>query len=191
VKIKFVIILIASCVLLSFSCLSTKVEHLDKNGFDNLYKVNEILYRSEQPSEEGFKVILDLGIKTVINFRQLQTDKPNSKIEDLKLIHQPINTWKISYEDVLLALKTISVSDKPVLIHCKHGSDRTGCVIAAYRMVYEGWSKEEAINEFLEDKYGYHQSWFPNILELLQMLNVEQLKLDLKLVKDTKCSYQY
>lgn len=180
-KIKFVIILIASCVLLSFSCLSTKVEHLDKNGFDNLYKVNEILYRSEQPSEEGFKVILDLGIKTVINFRQLQTDKPNSKIEDLKLIHQPINTWKISYEDVLLALKTISVSDKPVLIHCKHGSDRTGCVIAAYRMVYEGWSKEEAINEFLEDKYGYHQSWFPNILELLQMLNVEQLKLDLKL----------
>ncbi len=41
-----------------------------------------------------------------------------------------------------------------VLIHCLHGQDRTGIVIAAYRIKYQGWSVEDAVKEM--NAYGFH-----------------------------------
>jgi protein-tyrosine phosphatase len=69
-------------------------------------------------------------------------------------------------------------SKKPALVHCLHGSDRTGAVVAAYRMTYENWSKEDAIAEFKEERFGYHEKWFPTILEVLQSIDIDSLKSD-------------
>jgi tyrosine-protein phosphatase SIW14 len=76
-------------------------------------------------------------------------------------------------------LKVIIKSEKPVLLHCKHGSDRTGCIVAAYRMAISGWTKEEAIREFREGGFGYHENWYPNILRLINSMDIEQLKKDI------------
>jgi tyrosine-protein phosphatase SIW14 len=156
-----------------------KAEAIKEGGFVNLYKVNADLFRSEQPSKEGVETIKKLGIKTIINLRQTQTDRRILKNIGINAQHLRINTWTISYDDVLEALKLIRDSEKPVLIHCKHGSDRTGCVIAVYRMVYENASKEDAINEFLNKQYGYHETYFPNILRLLNAIDIEKVKKDL------------
>jgi tyrosine-protein phosphatase SIW14 len=60
-------------------------------------------------------------------------------------------------EDELIEALTLLVkSEKPVLIHCVYGSDRTGTVVAAYRIIFENWSKEKAIQEMLEKKYKIH-----------------------------------
>ena len=43
----------------------------------------------------------------------------------------------------------------PVLVHCKHGADRTGCIVALYRIVFQSWSKEAAIDEMHNGGYGF------------------------------------
>lgn len=43
-----------------------------------------------------------------------------------------------------------------MVVHCWHGSDRTGAVIAAYRIVQQGWSQHDAIDEMINGGYGFH-----------------------------------
>ena len=45
----------------------------------------------------------------------------------------------------LLAL--IASSPAPVFVHCKHGADRTGVIVACYRMRQDGWSTARAMDE--------------------------------------------
>ncbi|MDB4461879.1 protein-tyrosine phosphatase family protein, partial [bacterium] len=63
----------------------------------------------------------------------------------------------------------------PVLVHCLHGSDRTGAMCAAYRVVVEGWSMEDAIRERKSGGYGHHKIW-SNLERWIEGLDVEALK---------------
>ena len=153
-------------------------EKINSVNFRNLYRINDSVYRSEQPDRKGMAELKNLGIKTILNLRNGKDDISETKDMQLILRHVPINTWKLSYNDIVNALVVLKKSEKPVLVHCLHGSDRTGAVIAAYRMAFENWSKEDAIAEFRDERYGYHEKWFPNILEVLESINVEVLKND-------------
>lgn len=144
--------------------------------FENMYMVSHELYRSEQPSRKGFEVIDSLRIETVLSLRNRVSDKSKAKRSGTTLKRVRVNSWKMSHNDIVESLRVIRDSEKPVLVHCLHGSDRTGAVVAAYRMVFQEWSKEDAIQEFLSAQYGYHQKWFPNILILLKELDIERLK---------------
>lgn len=42
----------------------------------------------------------------------------------------------------------------PVLIHCRAGLHRTGCLVALYRQEYEGWSKADALRELKNHGFG-------------------------------------
>jgi protein tyrosine/serine phosphatase len=77
---------------------------------------------------------------------------------------------------IIEALKAINNAEKPVLVHCWHGSDRTGVVVAAYRIVFENWTKEAAISEFRNSDFGYHENWYPNLIDLLENLNTEDIR---------------
>ena len=63
----------------------------------------------------------------------------------------------------------------PYLVHCQHGADRTGTMVAMYRMVIQGWSREKAVDELVNGGYGFHPMW-KNILEYLQNVNVEKIQ---------------
>lgn len=156
---------------------ATKV---DAVNLDNLYKLNDSIYRSEQPGKDGMKELEAMGIKTIINLRNTKNNCREAKHTKLQLKSVPINTWTMDNDDIVAGLKAINTSEKPCLIHCWHGSDRTGVIIAAHRMVNQNWTKEEAIAEFKEKQYGYHEKWFPKLVNLLQDLDVEQMKKDLK-----------
>jgi tyrosine-protein phosphatase SIW14 len=146
----------------------------------NLYKVDENLYRSEQPTKEGMQALESLGVKSIVNVRNILNDRCEGKSTNLKLYKKRINTWTIKYSEIIDALRLIQKAPKPVLIHCKHGSDRTGCIVAAYRMAFMNWTKEEAIKEFQLGGYGYHEDAFPNILKLLKSIQIEKLIEDLR-----------
>ncbi|MBI3135278.1 MAG: tyrosine-protein phosphatase [Bacteroidetes bacterium] len=146
---------------------------------ENLHRVDSLLYRSEQPQANDFRLLEKTGIKTVIDLRNRFNDHHELKSTGLTEIHYPINSWKINYGDLLAVLKLIRAAEKPVLIHCLHGADRTGCAVACYRMAFCNWSKEEAIREFLDPQFGYHDGWFPRMRELLETINADQLKKDL------------
>jgi len=149
-------------------------------GFTNLFKVDDGLYRCEQPNRKGFDLIDSIGIKTVINLRQRKTDNHKIKKTGLILVNVPMNAWTISYKDIIAGMRAIKNAKKPVLIHCKHGADRTGCMVAIYRIVKCGWTREDAIKEFRYGGFHYHEKSFPNILRLLETIDIEQLKKDIK-----------
>jgi tyrosine-protein phosphatase SIW14 len=151
---------------------------IELGNLKNLHKVDENLYRSEQPQTKDFIELEKLGIKTVINLRNRFSDHHELKRSSIKEIEIPINSWKINYLHLLGALKLIEASAKPVLVHCLHGADRTGCVVACYRIVFNNWTKEEAIKEFLSTEFGYHDGWFPKMRKLLESIDPKQLKED-------------
>ena len=130
--------------------------------------------------EENLQKLDSMGVVTVLNLRNRISDKRKAQNTSLTLVRLPINTWKMSMGHIVKALRLIETSEKPVAIHCLHGSDRTGAVVAAYRMIYEDWTKEEAILEFRNEIFGYHEKWFPNILSLLNSIDIEALKKELE-----------
>ncbi|WVM91781.1 tyrosine-protein phosphatase [Halopseudomonas pachastrellae] len=58
--------------------------------------------------------------------------------------------------DVIRVLREIRAGQQQgkVLIHCKHGQNRTGLMAAMYRIVFDGWSREQAMAEMLEGGFG-------------------------------------
>lgn len=70
----------------------------------------------------------------------------------IEQVQLPYRTNHVDDSDILRALRAVQAAEAkgPVLMHCKHGSDRTGLVAAMYRVVVQGWSKEDALNEMTE-----------------------------------------
>ena len=64
---------------------------------------------------------------------------------------------------------------KPMLLHCQHGADRTGTMCALYRIVVQGWSKDEAIREMREGGFGFHEVW-SNLPKWLEDLDIKAIK---------------
>ena len=46
---------------------------------------------------------------------------------------------------------------------------------AIYRIVIQGWTKDEAIAEMTQGGFGFHSVW-ENLVDYLQQLDVEKLK---------------
>lgn len=152
---------------------------IESNNFENLYKVCDDVYRSEQPSSSAMKEAETLGIRSVLNLRTAHDNARHLKNCDLEALGYPIHTKGICHKDLVESLKVIRAAKKPILVHCWHGADRTSAIIAAYRMIEMKWTKEEAIAEFRNGGFGFHEDWFPNIIQLIEDLDVEQLKRDL------------
>ena len=158
-------------------------EPMAVDGLPNLHKVTDNLYRSAQPSAEGMRNAEKLGIKTVLNLRGLHSDEDLAQGTNLNLTRIKINTWAMNEDNILEGLRIILQADGPVLVHCRHGADRTGTLLAAYRMVVQGWSREAAIKEMLEGGYGYHAVW-GNLITLLENMDIAAIQARLGLKSD-------
>lgn len=148
---------------------------------ENLHTVHRNLYRSEQPSKEAFKALERTNIRTILNLRSMRSDQRLANDSVFTLHHLRINTWRMSGDDLIEALRIINGSKGSTLVHCKHGSDRTGAVIAAYRVVVQGWNKEAAIIEMTSDKNGFHAFWFGNLETLIRDMDVTHMRSQLGL----------
>ncbi len=162
---------------------SSEVSIAIKNPFENLKQVSENLYRSEQPKTKGFMYLEEQRFRTIINLRERQKDLKYADDRSFIHVHYPIRTWRLDESDILQVMSIIKASEGKILIHCKHGSDRTGCMIAAYRVIFEDWSKEKALAELRADEFGYHEFWFPDIAKLIENLDVEKMRFDLGISK--------
>ncbi|MBR9869459.1 MAG: dual specificity protein phosphatase family protein [Oceanospirillales bacterium] len=142
----------------------------------NFYRVDDHLYRSEQPGDKAFSQLAAFGIKEVLNLREFHSDKDEARETQLTLHQLKLRTGKVTEDHLIEALRIIKHSKGPLLLHCWHGSDRTGTVVATYRIVEQGWSKQQALDEMTNGGYGYHASIFPNLVELINGLDVERIK---------------
>ncbi|MBN1809337.1 MAG: tyrosine-protein phosphatase [Planctomycetes bacterium] len=129
-------------------------------GLGNFYKVSEDLYRGEQPTAEGIRTLKKMGIKTVVSLRSAHSDRDEIGDTDIGYVHVRCTAGDPDDAEVLEVLKALTdKSGAPYFIHCQHGADRTGMMVAVYRMAVEGWSNEDALAEMTEGGYGFHKIW--------------------------------
>ncbi len=145
-------------------------------SLENIYQVDKGVYRSEQPNSQEFVALSSYGLKEVLNLREYHSDDDEAEKTKLKLHRLKFATGSITEAQIIKALKIIKARQGPILVHCWHGSDRTGAVIAAYRIVFNNWSKERAVDELRNGGYGYHASIYPNIVKLINNLDVKKIK---------------
>ena len=148
-------------------------------ALNNFYWVDSTIYRSEQPDDESFKALEKLGIKEVLNLREYHSDE-DARENEFTVHRVPMEAGSVTEEQLLEALSEIKNRKSSMLIHCWHGSDRTGATVAAYRIVFQNWSKAQAIDEMANGGYGYHASIYPNLVELINKLDVEKIRKQLK-----------
>jgi protein tyrosine/serine phosphatase len=150
-------------------------------GLPNLYKVSDTLYRGAQPEAYGFKALKKMGIKTVVSLRAFHSDANLPTDAGLAYEHISFKTWHPEREDIVKFLGIVTDKTKqPVFVHCQHGADRTGTMCAIYRIVVEGWTKEQAIKEMTEGGFGFHPLW-QNLIEFIQELNADEIKKTIQL----------
>ena len=154
--------ILALAILALLNLADAQVAAQSKN-LPNLYKVNENLYRGGQPTEAGIKELKRMGVKTVIDLRD---DDDRARREEklvtaagLRFINIPLSNWfGPKTTDIDAILKQIDLAEnQPVFVHCKRGSDRTGTVIAVYRMTHDGWDAKRAGDEAEHFGIGWWQ----------------------------------
>jgi protein tyrosine/serine phosphatase len=134
-------------------------EQQAKAPIERLHKVDDKLYRGSQPDAEGFRHLRDLGVKTVINLR-LEADAIETgeqKIVEslgMRYVNLPIAdgnffTWfrRIPEDTIKQFFSIVQSEQAPFYIHCRRGTDRTGAMVAFYRMVHHRWDAARARNE--------------------------------------------
>jgi len=149
---------------------------IDVKGVPNLHKVSGTLYRSAQPTAEGFRNLKQMGIKTVLNLRAFHSDRDEMGDTGIRGEHIYMKTWHPEREDVVKFLRIVTDPQRtPVLVHCQHGADRTGTMCAIYRVAVQGWTKEDAVREMTEGGFGFHEIW-RNLPPWIAELDIESIK---------------
>lgn len=155
----------------------TRAEPVSARHVENFHRISKDLYRSGQPDdEEGFSEVESLGIRSVLNLREYHNDTDDARHTRLHLMAYPVAAGKVTEADVENCLRLLQQAPKPVLVHCWHGSDRTGIIVAAYRIVYQGWSVAAAEKEFTDDTYGHHEFWYGNLVKLLRSTDWDAMR---------------
>jgi tyrosine-protein phosphatase SIW14 len=154
--------LVLILALFSFFAIAQQPEASHKE-LPNFHRVNENLYRGGQPKTGGLKKLSELGIKTIINLRGESDDTRAEGREAVKLgmryFSIPMSAaGRPTAEQVKRVIEIIEEKEKaPVFVHCRRGSDRTGAIIAIYRIEKDGWTAERAIEEANRHGLGFIQ----------------------------------
>ena len=132
-----------------------------QEGIRNFGQIGDSLYRGGQPDEPGILSLKRLGVKTIVDLR-MTTDTWKQEAS-LALAHGILytnvplkGTGRPKQDQIATALAIIQNSPGPVFVHCQYGCDRTGTIIACYRIRHDGWSNAAALAE--ARRYGL--SWF-------------------------------
>jgi protein tyrosine phosphatase (PTP) superfamily phosphohydrolase (DUF442 family) len=151
---------------------------IDVDGAPNLHQVDTNLYRSAQPTKIGIQNLKLMGIKTLVNLRSFHSDRDEIGEIDIGYEHIYMKAWHPERKEVIRFLQIVTDPGRtPVLVHCQHGADRTGTMCALYRIVVQGWTKEEAIQEMKEGGFGFHGVWI-NLSNWINELDMASIKED-------------
>lgn len=135
-------------------------EHLyNLPGLSNVGRVAPGLFRGAQPGKEGYATLKRMGIRTVIDMRTTESEKKQVEAAGMRAIAMPIEMSRDGLKarvDQLVALMA-DPANQPVYLHCRHGQDRTGIVVAAYRMKQQGWPLADAEAEM--QAFGFNDVW--------------------------------
>jgi protein tyrosine phosphatase (PTP) superfamily phosphohydrolase (DUF442 family) len=119
----------------------------------NFKQVNESLCRGAQPSDDGFRELAKQGVKTILDLRggSGRSSHESEVVRGLGMqyINVPLDGYEAPTADQVS--KVMAVLNDPhagkVFVHCRRGADRTGTVLAMYRIEHDHWTNQQALDE--------------------------------------------
>lgn len=135
-------------------------DRADSENLPNFHQVNSKLYRGAQPKAGGLKELAARGIKTIVNLRGqgegVRAEAAEASAAGLRFFNIPFDRkGRPDDADLKQVLTIIDTPEyQPVFVHCQQGADRTGTVIAIYRITHDDWTSERAKAE--ANRYGMH-----------------------------------
>jgi protein-tyrosine phosphatase len=123
------------------------------------------LWRGERPTRSDATWLLQHGVATVVNLEVFLSDRfafdratAPAATHQVQYFHIPdfepvhLVNWSLLDKHVARFIAIVQQAPKPIYVHCLDGLDRTGVLIAAYRVVVGGVDDETAIAEMA--RYG-------------------------------------
>jgi len=119
----------------------------------NFAQVSPGFYRGAEPTAQCLERLDALGVRTIVNLRDEEkastVEQNDAEAHGMRYFNVPLSgIGKPALADVQKTLSIIRTpGNQPVFLHCKRGADRTGAIVAAYRIQVEGWTAERALEE--------------------------------------------
>ena len=143
-------------------------EKIRLDGLANGGRINEYLYRGAQPRTGGLQELKNLGVTTIVDLRgedPARRDWERQQAESLgiRFVNIPVSGWvPPSNEQVAQFLSLFQNNPREkIFVHCRFGDDRTGVFVATYRMAYDGWTAQQALDEMYY--FGFNGIWHPSM----------------------------
>jgi tyrosine-protein phosphatase SIW14 len=139
-------------------------EKLKLPGLPNGGRINESLYRGAQPRAEGLPELKRLGVTTIVDLRgedprRRELEKAQAESLGMRFVTIPVSGWAPPTNEQVAQFLSLFQNNprERVFVHCRFGDDRTGVFVAVYRMAYDGWPAEQAMNEMYF--FGFNGFW--------------------------------
>jgi tyrosine-protein phosphatase SIW14 len=139
--------------LLSSSAFAADVP-LDQPGIPNFHQVNDHIFRGAQPAPQAWESLAKMGVKVVIDLRREHEEGHSTAAEakaveaaGMRYVNVPMNGIVAPRDEDVHKVLNIFNGPDPVFVHCKLGKDRTGTVIACYRISHDLWKNGQAMDE--------------------------------------------
>lgn len=134
-------------------------------GVGNFEKVSDHVYRGAQPTDEGFRSLAKIGIATVIDLqpygdeRSLAEEKA-VKVDGMQYINMGMHGMETPSDATVAKVLSIleGTQSGPVFVHCHRGADRTGGIIAVYRIEHDHWDNAKALKEARQMGMSWYQT---------------------------------
>ena len=169
-----IICLIVSLLLPSLAiCIESSSDGIP---IPNFYRIEPWFYRGGRPNTEGIKTLRLIGVKTVVNLErgwfereppEVREERQMAKEADIQFIHVPLHPFfKPGSDEVRKILSIVTDSAHyPIFIHCRRGKDRTGIIVALFRVLHQSWSVQRAYEELKSFGHRYILLfWWKNLL---------------------------
>jgi tyrosine-protein phosphatase SIW14 len=138
----------------------------------NFHYVDAHVYRGAQPAGDGWNALANLGVKLVIDlrpdgeFQEHWTRSEQEAVEaiGMRYINVPMNGWAAPSNQQILGIVATLESGGRVFVHCRAGKDRTGTVIACYRIVHDHWTRKRALSEAASLGMSPHKAAMQNYI---------------------------
>lgn len=121
-----------------------------QHGIPNFGQVTVRLYRGAMPSPAALTNLVCLSVKSIIDLRipDKHTAAEQSLARSLNLVHTNVPLAGLgapTHEQVNKVLSLLESLPGPVFLHCEHGCDRTGTIVACFRIRNDKWSNADAL----------------------------------------------